>query len=214
MNCYYLPQPPRAWSRQQNPITFVNPNDNYETSYIPVTGEILPNGLAAEQWAQWLKGNVLQYRGSTAASLTKSQKYSQLARMAGPNRRKVYATQNQTYTNPNVSNMPLAGKQVYQYPNNIVGAPNNPAGPFATDIPNPQYIGTTDVIVGSSLVCPCIRTNGNIFNPSSASNVPGASEQCWNPRIQSYIPRQHLYMATSGNKFPINYKLFVSAIHA
>jgi hypothetical protein len=35
----YLPNPPRAWSRVQNPCTYILPNDSYTSAYIPLTNQ-------------------------------------------------------------------------------------------------------------------------------------------------------------------------------
>ncbi len=202
----YNPNPPRVWSRVQNPCTF---NTN--------------NTINQDIDKQIYKGNILQYKGNSA-SLTRSQRYSQLARMAGPNRTKVFATQTQTYTNPNTSGLLRVGYTTYSFPNQIVGAPNNISGPFAYGMPNPNDCSNNAIQDGGSLVCgtyanPCsgeiiqqTSTSSYICSPASASDVPGSSFLCWDNQLQSWFPRQRYLMNNSTDKWPTNYKGFVSAV--
>lgn len=202
----YNPNPPRVWSRVQNPCTF---NTN--------------NTINQDIDKRIYKGNILQYKGNSA-SLTRSQRYSQLARMAGPNRTKVFATQTQTYTNPNTSGLLRVGYTTYSFPNQIVGAPNNISGPFAYGMPNPNDCSNNAIQDGGSLVCGTYvnscsgeiiqqtSTNSYICSPASASDVPGSSILCWDSQLQSWFPRQRYFMNNSADKWPTNYKGFVSAI--
>jgi hypothetical protein len=221
----YRPKPPRVWSRVQGNYTFIDPNLPYQYDvYVPLTNQTISQGQADYQDKIFYKGNILQYKGNSA-SLTKSQKYSQLARGAGPNRTKVFATQSETYTNPNTTGLLRINYNEYLFPNEIVGAPNNISGPFAYNIPNPNNCPTNTLQEGGTLVCgtysnPCTgeiyRKNpaiSTICSPNSASNVPGPGELCWNNKLQTYFPRQNLTNNNSGNKWPVNYKGFVSAIN-
>jgi hypothetical protein len=223
-NYDYNPVPPRVWSRVQNPCTYIPPNLPYQYDvYIPLTGQIVSQAQAIEYDKQLYKGNILQYKGNSA-QLTKSQKYSQLARCGGPNRTKVIATQSETYTNPNTTGLLRIGFQTYPYPNEIVGAPNNRSGPFQYNVPNPNNCSGNAVQDGGILVCgtfanPCSGeiyiesdTNSTICNPASASNVPGPSILCWNKKLQSWFPKPRYVMDNSTDKWPINYKGFVSAV--
>jgi hypothetical protein len=172
---------------------------------------------------QIYKGNILQYKANSA-NFTKSQKYSQLARMAGPNRTKIFATQTQTYTNPNTTGLLRVGTVTYPFPNQIPGAPNNISGPFAYGMKNPNDCSGNSIEDGGTLVCgtfanPCSGeiykqgpSTSSICNPASASNVPGPSVLCWNNKVQSWFPKQRYFMNNSTDKWPINYKGFVSAI--
>jgi len=175
------------------------------------------------------KGNILQYKGNSSR-LTKKQQYTQLAKGFGPNRTKVFATQTQTYTNPNTTGLQRVNYTTYPFPNNLVGKPNNISGPFQYDVPNPNGClnpdGTPSTALqdGGSLVCgtyanPCtgelIKANNGsaaICNPASASDVPGTSFLCWNRQVQTWFPRQRYVMNNSGTKWPEGYKGFVSAI--
>jgi hypothetical protein len=219
----YNPIPPRVWSRVQKPCTFTVPGSDYTQSFIPLTGQTVSQNEADYETKQIYKGNILQYKGNSAR-FTKSQRYSQLARCAGPNRTKVFATQSQTYTNPNTSGLLRVGYQTYPYPNQIVGAPNNISGPFQYNVPNSNDCSGNSVQDGGTLVCgtfsnPCtgeiIKQGINpatICNPASASDVPGSSVLCWNNKVQTWFPRQRYFMNNSTDKWPVNYKGFVSAI--
>jgi len=218
----YNPIPPRVWSRVQNQCTYIVPGSTYEEAFIPLTGQIVSQAQADYETKQIYKGNILQYKANSAR-LTKSQKYSQLARCSGPNRTKVFATQSQTYTNPNTTGLLRQNFSTYPYPNQIPGAPNNISGPFAYNIPNPNDCSFNSVQDGGILVCgtyanPCTgeiyKTGSNISticNPASASNVPGPSLLCWNNKVQTWFPRQRYFMNNSTDKWPQGYKGFVGA---
>lgn len=221
-NYNYNPIPPRVWSRVQNPCTFTIPGSDYTQAFIPLTGQTVSQAQADYETKQIYKGNILQYKGNSAR-LTKSQRYSQLARCAGPNRTKVFATQSETYTNPNTTGLLRVGFQTYPYPNDIVGAPNNISGPFQYNVENPNDCSGNSVQDGGTLVCgtfanPCtgeIIKQGNnsatICNPASASNVPGSSVLCWNNKVQTWFPKPRYVMNNSTDKWPQGYKGFVSA---
>lgn len=220
---YYNPIPTRVWSRVQNQCTYVDPNSSYTDAYIPLTGQTVSLADAKNEMQMFYKGNILQYKGNSAR-LTKSQRYSQLARMAGPNRTKVFATQSATYTNPNTTGLLRVGYSEFPFPNQIIGAPNNVSGPFDYDIPNPNGCSENVIQDGGTLVCgtyadPCSGeiykqepATSTICNLSSASDVPGNSVLCWNNKIQTWFPRQNYTMNNSTSKWPINYKGLVSAM--
>jgi len=222
----YNPIPPRVWSRVQSDCAYVDPSSNYETAYIPLTNQTVPLAQAIYEEKQFYKGNILQYKGNSA-QLTKKQRYSQLARCAGPNRTKVFATQSQRgYTNPNTTAMKRVGYTTYPFPNQIVSAPNNISGPFAYNIPNPYGCNNGNSVQdGGTLICgslanPCSDEvykegpkNATVCFPASASNVPGTSFLCWNNKIQTWFPRQRYFMDNSGDKWPEGYKGFTSAVH-
>lgn len=222
MSCKYFPVPTRVWSRVQNPCTYIS-DSSYNNIYIPLTGETVSQAQADIQTKMLYKGNILQYKDNSAR-FTKSQKYSQLARCAGPNRTKVFATQNVNYTNPNTTGLLRSGYITYPFPNQIVGAPNNISGPFVYNIRNPNGCSSTSVQDGGILVCGTFSnqctgviykkgiTSSTICNSSSASNVPGSSVLCWNNKLQSWFPKQRYFMNNSTDKWPINYKGFISAV--
>jgi hypothetical protein len=222
----YLPIPPRVWSRVQNPCTFTdasgNSDINYNQVYIPLTKQTVSQAQANYEDKLIYKGNILQYKGNSA-QFTKSQKYSQLARMAGPNRKKVYATQSQTYTNPNTTGLQRKNSITIPFPNGVVGEPNNISGPYQYNVPNPNGCSGTSLQDGGTLVCgtfanPCTgelikqgATSATICNPASASDVPGSSVLCWNNKVQTWFPKPRYVMNNSTDKWPVNYKGLVSA---
>lgn len=221
----YDPRPPRVWSRVQNQCTFVDSSNNayYESVYIPLTNQFVTLAQTNQESKQIQKGNILQYKGNSS-QLTKKQKYAQLAKGFGPNRTKVFATQSETYTNPNTTGLARVNSVEIPFPNLLVGQPNNISGPFQYAVPNPNGCTGFSVQDGGNLVCgtfanPCTgeiikrgATSSVICNPASASNVPGNSVLCWNKKVQTWFPRQRYFMNNSGNKWPQGYKGFVSAI--
>ena len=87
----YNPQPTREWSRFENPCAY---EDN------PIT---IQNGIAY-RLEVLKKGNVLQYK-KNSSNITKQQRYAQIARGLWTNRTTTWATQTQTYTNPNTNSL-------------------------------------------------------------------------------------------------------------
>jgi len=192
--CKYFPDPPRAWSRVQNICTTITTN-NDTTSLAPYY----------EKAAQINKGNVLQYK-KNSSNLTQKQQYAQIAKGMWTNRTKSWATQSDTYTNPNSTGLQRV---------NYVETPNPSLGvcPFATTFKD-----------GGTLVCntyqnPCTGEvikgyPSSKYHPSSDSDVPGPIVPLyWDERLTSWYPRQRYTMNNSANKWPQNYKLFVSALH-
>ena len=212
----YNPRPPRVWSRVQNSCTF---SDNIfnNTVYVPLTGKTGTQAEADYERQMLQKGNVLQYK-KNSASLTKNQRYTQICKGMWTNRTKSYATQTQTYSNPNTSNL----QQV-----NFVSVPNNNPvyipGPFNFNIPAPDGCTSNVIKEGGSLLCntvvnPCTdevikQTTGLECYPTYCSDVPGPiQELCWNSKLETWYPRQRYIMPTSGTKWPQGYKGFVSAL--
>ena len=221
---FYNPIPPRVWSRVQNQCTYINPNSNYQTVYVPLTKQTISQAQADYESLMFYKGNILQYKNNSA-QLTKSQIYSQLARCTSSNRTKVFATQSETYTNPNTTGLQRVNYITYPFPNQIVGAPNNISGPFQYNEVNPNGCPGKSIQDGGNLVCgtyanPCTgeiyinsNTKSTICNSASASNVPGSSVLCWNVKIKTFFPRQRYFMNNSTDKWPVGYKGFVSAVN-
>lgn len=211
-NYNYNPEPPRVWSRVQSQQTYINENFPFQYDvYVPLIDETIPQEDADFLTKQINKGNILQYKANSAR-LTKSQKYSQLARGMGPSRKKVFATQSETYTNPNTTGL-LRKDYITYNQNDIVGAPKNP-----DNCPD-NLIKDGGTLVAGIYANPCTgeiykedEVNANLFNPSSASDVPGQDQLYWNSKLQPWIPRQRYTMTNSSNKWPINYKGLKSAI--
>lgn len=224
MSNSYNPVPTRVWSRVQNPCSVFtyNNNPNIDGSvYIPYTRKY-GTPLEAQELAQMIaKANILQYKNNSS-NLSRSQRYSQIAKGYWSNRRKCYATQSQSYTNPNTSSLKRVNYVTFPFPNNLVGQPNNPSGPFQVDVPNPFGCPTNILVDGGNLVCnlvvnPCsdqVIETTHIQNcyPTTDSDVPGPVEYlCWNNGIQTWYPKQRYFMNNSSDKWPQNYKAFVSA---
>ena len=228
----YNPHPTHVWYRVQNSCTYVS-DTPASPVYVPLTGETVSLAEYNAQRAMIQKGNLLQHI-KNRIPMSKNQKYAQIARGGGPCRTKVYATQTQQYTNPNTRNLARANFTTYPYPNNIVGAPNNPAGPFMTGTPNPNACEGNGMDApirdGGTLVCgtssrdPCAlaedtastaaaaATNPILCFPAAASNVPGPSVLCWDNRVTPWTVRTQYTMNNSTNKWPQNYKAFVRAV--
>ena len=223
----YLPQPPRVWSRVQT-IPYctdpVVPNTTEYDVYIPRINQTVPPSVADFRDKILYKANILQYKNNSS-NLTKKQRFTQIAKGSWVGK-KTYATQSQTYSNPNTSSL-LRINSVSFPVNNIVGAVNNESGPFQYGVPNPFGCSSNNIVEGGTLICntvanPC--TNELIKRYPirncfliTESDVPGFGNPnvtkylCWNPRINTYYPRVRRTMNNSGNKWPQNYKGFVSA---
>jgi hypothetical protein len=219
----YNPDPPRVWSRVQNQCTYIQPGSNYNEVYIPLSGQTVTQAQANYEEKLYHKGNILQYKANSA-TLTKNQRYSQIAKGGGPNRKKCFATQSQTYSNPNTTGLLWTNYITLPFPNQLVGQPNNISGPFQYNVASPFGCSSTSVKEGGNLVCGSYAnqctgeiikttpTSDIICNPSSCSDVPGNPiELCWSNKLQTYYPRQNYSMNNSSNKWPQNYKLFTSA---
>jgi hypothetical protein len=218
----YNPVPPRFWYRVENSCVYPPPpNLTDYTVYIPLTKQNVTPLQAQYEEQMLLKGNILQYKNNSA-NLTKKQKYSQIAKGFNNSRKKCYATQSQTYTNPNTSSLLRVNYVNIPFPNEILNSPNNISGPFQYNLQQPFNCPTNILQDGGNLVCnkivnPCtgqvIETfTNNICYPTTCSDVPGNPiELCW-PNIQTWYPRQRYKMNNSANKWPYNYKGFVSAV--
>ena len=200
MSVKYNPVPPRAWSRVQSKCT-----------YPPSSGD---GKFAQTQYEQQmlLKGNILQYK-KNSSGLTKNQRYAKIAKGTWVNRTKTWATQSDTYSNPNTTSLLRVNFVTISSTNNAF---SNRSDPFNCT--------NTEIKDGGSLICnttvnPCTgeiieRTiSQTICNPSTDSDVPGAMTLlCWNEGNPTWYPRQTYVMSTSGNKWPTNYKALVSAV--
>jgi hypothetical protein len=213
----YNPKPPRVWSRVQDQCSYDSSYNYNEGVYVPLTGKTVSQFEANYQAKVLYKGNILQYK-KNSSSLTKSQRYSQICKGLWTNRTKSYATQTQTYTNPNTSNLLRVNY-------NSVPSPGTSyiPGPYNYNIPNPYGCKSDTIKDGGSLVCnkianPCtdevIQTT-TVLNcyPTTCSDVPGTQQiLCWDPQLETWYPRQRYIMPTSGSKWPEGYKGFVSAV--
>jgi len=214
----YNPKPPRVWSRVQNACS--TNTDYSSTAFVPLINKTVATADATYLSQMYAKGNILQYKNNNSG-LTKNQKYSKIAKGQWVCK-KAYATQTDTYTNPNTTSLLRVNYSNIPFPNTLVGYPNNISGPFQYDVANPYNCSTTVLQDGGNLVCnavvsPCTGEVTQTFvqqqcYPTTCSNVPGTIQDlCWNPKLQTWYPKQRKTMNNSGNKWPQNYKGFVSA---
>jgi hypothetical protein len=206
----YDPNPPKEWYRVQSQCTYNDPNFNLgvNTAYIPALKKNVPLQDLAYELSVINKGNVLQYKANSA-NITKSQKYSLIAKGAW-NRKKAWATQTQSYSNPNVNSF-----QRVNYPGLINIVPNT--SQEEAEICQNNSIPDGGNLNARLIVNQCTgqvikRLSNNICFPTSASDVPGKIiNLCYNDNMQTWYPRQRYFMPNAGNKFPEGYKGFVSA---
>jgi hypothetical protein len=201
----YNPNPTRVWSRVQNACSVIAYTNNDPAAN--------SNFARADYERQMLlKGNILQYK-KNSSNLTKKQRYTQIAKGMWTNRTKTWATQSDTYTNPNMTSLLRVNFTILDPSNNTFSNPTNPYG-----------CPTNEIQDGGNLVCnvvvnPCTqevikRTKSQqLCNPTTDSDVPGQIQQlCWNDGTQTWFPRQRYIMPTSGTKWPQGYKGFVSGL--
>jgi len=98
----YNPQPPRAWSRVENICAQIT--DSSGNILSPVTNIQVPLAAYYNDVQIINKGNILQYK-KNSSNLTKNQRYSKIAKGMWTNRTKTWATQSDTYSNPNMSSL-------------------------------------------------------------------------------------------------------------
>jgi len=91
----YNPKPPREWYRFENQCAYSN---------APIQ---IQNGQAY-LLDVLKKGNVLQYKNNSS-NITKQQRYAQIARGMWTNRTTTWASQTQSYTNPNTGSLKRVG---------------------------------------------------------------------------------------------------------
>jgi len=196
----YNPNPARVWSRVQNRCSTDTADSNVDYARIDYDRQML------------LKGNILQYK-KNSSNLTKNQRYTQIAKGMWTNRTKTWATQSDTYTNPNTSSLLRVNNTILDPSNNTFSSPSNPFN-----------CPTTEIQDGGNLVCsvvvnPCTQevikrsVSQQLCNPTTDSDVPGQIQQlCWNDGTQTWYPRQRYTMGNSGTSWPEGYKGFVSAL--
>lgn len=109
MSClgpYYLPVPPRVWSRVENPCAYTNSIQNIPGDYIylPYLNDPILKSQYYYQLACLKKGNVLQYKANSS-NLTKQQRYAQIAKGMWVNRTTTWASQSETTSDPNTKSL-------------------------------------------------------------------------------------------------------------
>uniref|UniRef100_A0A6C0IHA4 Uncharacterized protein n=1 Tax=viral metagenome TaxID=1070528 RepID=A0A6C0IHA4_9ZZZZ len=198
MSYTYNPQVPRVWSRVQNECSTINDSNNINNN------NTIPNQSDKQML---LKGNVLQYK-QNSSNLTKNQRYSKIAKGQWTNRTKTWATQSQTYSNPNTSSLLRVNYSKLPIPSNAVLTLDCSAN-FIKDggnlVCNTVANPCTDVVIKS--------TNNIVCYSTTYSDVPGPpKELCWKNGTQSWYPRQKLTMNNSTSQWLQGYKGFTSAV--
>jgi hypothetical protein len=155
----YNPKPPREWYRFENQCAYSDAPIQFQNG----------QGYLLEIYK---KGNVLQYK-KNSSNITKQQRYAQIAKGMWTNRTTTFASQTQSYTNPNTGSLKRVGYNKINTINPIVlvnltnrtqnEANNNPF--FLLDVTN------------APLTCPTKMTNTYYSLPitnsvSSGSNPP------------------------------------------
>jgi hypothetical protein len=206
----YNPNPARVWSRVQNQCTY-DISSNYSSVYVPLNKQSMTLSQYDYEKKMLVKGNILQYK-KNSSNLTKNQRYTQIAKGLWTNRTKTWATQSDTYSNPNTTSLLRVNYSILDLSNNTFSTSSNPFG-----------CPTNEVQDGGNLICntvvqPCTgeiikqTISQKLCNPTSDSDVPGTIQDlCWNDGLQTWYPRQRYVMNNSGTKWPQGYKDFVSA---
>lgn len=226
MSClgpYYIPNPPREWSRVQNQCTYLT-GEPPKTINVPLLGSTVPFPLLYYQVALINKGNVLQYK-KNSSNLTKLQRYSKIATGSWTNRNTTWASQSDKYSNPNIQSLKrVGGENVTKdgltpsnqpvtcpaepvivnpiLPTVIVNPVVNPDPTIIPPLPNPNP-GTNIIPVVEDEVIPdpiIIQDFGNLLcnvteNICTGETVTQPANQNFHPTSDSDVPGriQELY---------------------
>jgi hypothetical protein len=183
MSClgpYYLPVPPRRWSRVENLCAYANSegiqNIPGDYIYLPYIREPILKSQYEYQLACLRKGNVLQYK-KNSSNLTKKQVYGQIAKQMWVNRNTTWATQSDKFTDPNIKSL----KRVNYYNVTTTGVPTAAPLTCSLPLPLPQIniaLPTRNSSNSSSTNAPIIPvqqnsgTNSSIVMPSVVPSEP------------------------------------------
>jgi len=205
----YNPVPTHIGSRVENRCVYDTELQTLEEVYIPQLKINIPFTDVGVINNMLIKGNVLQYK-KNSSNLTKNQRYSKIATGKWTNRTKNWATQSQTYTNPNTNFLKRTGTT------NITLSGYTTTAPVSCNIttynPNNIIIKDGGIMLCNSIENPC---NGYSITfpppqkcfPTSTSDVPGPIiDLCYNTSLPTYYPRQRYVMASVCNKWPQNAK--------
>jgi hypothetical protein len=220
----YNPYPTKEWYRFENRCVYENTPLNQKIVYVPMLKEYVPTNTLAYELAVLKKGNILQYK-KNSSNLTKNQRYSQIARGMWTNRTTSWATQTDTYTNPNTKSLKRVNyTDIIINPVTANDGFTKADGVFcnAVDL-TPDQNSAIIIPDGGNLICNVIEnqctgqvykiTKNNNCNPLSASDVPGptTSAFCYNSSLPTYYPKTKYTYGTSGNKWPQGAKLIFPA---
>ena len=166
---------------------------------------------------QQYKGNILQYKANSC-NFSQKMIYAKIMQGRWTNRKKCYASQTVTYTNPNTQYFNRAGGLYIlldgtatafpptcpQYTNVVNYNSNQRANPATAVIPS------GGVFISNEQIDPCsdyIKKNPpSIFCfPTTCSNVPGKERNlCYISRNSCYYPKPKRVMTDVGGGLPIN----------
>jgi len=210
----YNPVPTKEWYRFENQCV-------YNTESV---GSIIQSKKLAYEIAVLSKGNILQYK-KNSSNLTKKQIYAQIARGMWTNRTTSWATQSDTYTNPNTKSLKRVNyTEIIINPVTARGKVVTADGIICTanDL-TPDLNATIVIPDGGNLLCNVTEnqctgevyktTQRNNCNPLSASDVPGPTTAalCYNSALPTYYPRVRRTYGTSGDKWPQGAKFIFPA---
>jgi hypothetical protein len=157
----YSPNPTRAWSRFQNTCPSTNNIESLELKKYDIHYDStnIPTSVKYRM-PEYRKGNILQYRANSAR-YTKNQIYALIARGKWVNRTTTWATQSDTYTNPNTKNLQR------------VNANYITTNETDSQITNPVYVNINCPLVPERKIYPSLPTNaGDSSDPSDPADNP------------------------------------------
>jgi hypothetical protein len=167
MSClgpYYLPVPPRLWSRVENPCAYSNSeviqNIPGDYIYLPYLSEPILKSQYYYQLACLRKGNVLQYK-KNSSNLTKKQVYGQIAKQMWVNRNTTWASQSDKFSDPNTKSL----KRVNYVNITTTGVPTDQ--PLTCEAPKPPTNSSLPARSSSS------GSNAPVIPPPPLPNQPG-----------------------------------------
>jgi hypothetical protein len=185
MSCFsnsYNPVPAREWTRYK-------PNC---TQNVVISGDIynleinnkIPNYIKYNLDV-YKKGNILQYK-KNSSELTKNQRYSMIVKGSWVNGKKVWATQTEQYTNPNIKSLKRDNSDYYPITNNIINGaivntsivnincPPVPAMNNYNVLPPISSTNKSNPIIPPK---PTNTSNNNVVMPNTLINYPTVNEE-------------------------------------
>lgn len=190
MSClgpYYLPVPPRVWSRVENPCAYTN-SDSIQNIpgdyiYLPYLKDPILKSQYYYQLACLKKGNVLQYKANSS-NLTKQQRYAQIAKGMWVNRTTTWASQSETTSDPNTKSL----KRVNYFNITTDGTPT--VDPLTCSLPARPTHYVLPARPGPS------NSNAPAVPPPPQENQPGGP--IMPPSVTPAIPAAPIVIADGG----------------
>ena len=193
----YNPQPTKEWYRFENRCTYDTTTANATVVYVPLLKQYVSADALAYELAVLKKGNILQYK-KNSANITKSQRYSQIAKGAWTNRTTTWGTQGVSYTNPNINSL----KRV-NYSTTVIN-PSNQVTSASTTYNVTSADGVLCAPANANSQNGFVPTNNNSGNSNQPTMPPeqGVTPPTTNPiipSITSAAPITELQIADGGN---------------